>query len=153
MKSCASRGNATARNFYPQRVRFPAFRLCSRPKENDCRIALATTCDPGELRHYKSILQIDGLIDAVACGEDVKRGKPEPDLHLIALRRLDAIAREALSLGDTPYDAIAARAARIPSIVGTLSGGFSDAELRAAGCAVVLAQAADLSARITAAAV
>jgi phosphoglycolate phosphatase-like HAD superfamily hydrolase len=121
-------------------------------KEADCRIGLATTCDAGELQHYKSIMQAGVLIDAVACGEDAKHGKPEPDLHRIALRRLKAEARETLSVGDTPYDAIAARAAGIPAIAGALSGGFSE-ELRAAGCAVVLAQAGDLTTRIAAAAV
>jgi phosphoglycolate phosphatase-like HAD superfamily hydrolase len=121
-------------------------------KESGCRIGLATTCQPDELRHYRSIMNVGELIDAVACGEDAKRGKPEPDLHLVALRRLDASAREALAIGDTPYDAIAARNAQIAAIVGTLTGVFSASELRAAGCAVVLNQPADLTARITAAA-
>ena len=120
-------------------------------KEADCRIGLATTCDAGELRHYESIIRAGERIDAVACGEDAKRGKPEPDLHRIALRRLKAEAGETLSIGDTPYDAIAARAAGIRAIVGTLGGGFSEKDLRVAGCAVVLAQAADLVTRIAAA--
>jgi phosphoglycolate phosphatase-like HAD superfamily hydrolase len=48
-----------------------------------------------------------------------------------------------LELGDTPFDAQAARAAGI-SAIGMLSGGFSKDELTAAGCGAVFRNPADL---------
>jgi phosphoglycolate phosphatase-like HAD superfamily hydrolase len=43
---------------------------------------------------------------------------------------------EAVAIGDTPYDAMAAGKAGVP-ISGTLYGGFTEAELHEAGCRVV----------------
>jgi phosphoglycolate phosphatase-like HAD superfamily hydrolase len=47
-------------------------------------------------------------------------------------------------IGDTAWDAVAARNAGLPAI-GLLSGGFGDAELRDAGCGAVYADAAELA--------
>ena len=38
------------------------------------RIALATDCKGPELKHYRSLLNVDNLIDSIACG-DVEHGK------------------------------------------------------------------------------
>jgi beta-phosphoglucomutase-like phosphatase (HAD superfamily) len=42
------------------------------------RIALATDCKGPELKHYRSLLDVDDLIACVACGDDVDHGKPDP---------------------------------------------------------------------------
>jgi phosphoglycolate phosphatase-like HAD superfamily hydrolase len=52
------------------------------------RIALATDRKGPELKHYRSLLNVDDLIDAVACGDDVEHGKPDPRLVGLALRKL-----------------------------------------------------------------
>jgi phosphoglycolate phosphatase-like HAD superfamily hydrolase len=39
-------------------------------------LAIATTCKRDELAAYDEQMQLLGLTDAVACGDDVKRGKP-----------------------------------------------------------------------------
>jgi HAD superfamily hydrolase (TIGR01509 family) len=122
--------------------------LFSALKQKGWSIALATSCQPDELRHYDSILKISDLADAVACGADAKRGKPHPDLYRIALQRLGMRGQEALAIGDTPYDALAAAKAGIAGSVGTLTGGFSDAAMRAAGCRLVINTAAELLAAV-----
>ena len=81
------------------------------------------------------IAGVAGLVDAQACADDVARGKPHPDLFACALARAGR-ARHGIAVGDTPYDAMAARAAGLEAI-GLRCGGFTPEQLRAAGCHVV----------------
>lgn len=98
-------------------------------------IALATTCDSQELGHYRRLMEVDDLIDVIACGDDVKHGKPHPDLFRLALNRLGG-RTSALVVGDTPFDAMAARHTGTTPF-GLLSGGFSEGKLLYAGCVAV----------------
>ena len=107
------------------------------------RIALATNCKGPELKHYRSLINVDDLINSTACGDDVEHGKPDPRLVGLALRKLGVPAREAVMIGDTPYDAEAALGART-SAVGVLTGGFSREALAEAGCFAVAKQLQDL---------
>ena len=100
------------------------------------RIALATDCKGAALKHYLSILKVDDLIAAVACGDDVNHGKPDPRLVGIALRKLELPASQTIMIGDTPYDAEAGLEAGT-SAGGVLTGGFSREALTDAGCFVV----------------
>lgn len=100
------------------------------------RIALATDCKGPELKHYLSLLDVSDLIDAMACGDDVEHGKPDPRLVGLALRKLGVPSRRAVMIGDTPYDAEAARGAGTDA-AGLLTGGFAKEALTEAGCLVV----------------
>jgi phosphoglycolate phosphatase-like HAD superfamily hydrolase len=100
------------------------------------RIALATDCKGPELNHYLSLLGIDEFIEAIACGDDVEHGKPDPRLVGLALRKLGLTGSGAVVIGDTPYDAEAASGAGTAA-AGVLSGGFSAEALREAGCFAV----------------
>ena len=102
------------------------------------RIALATGCKGDPLRHYRSLLAADDLIDSVACGDDVEHGKPDPRLVGLALRKLEVPAGQAIMIGDTPYDAEAARGAGTAA-AGLLTGGFPREALTEAGCFAVAA--------------
>ena len=75
--------------------------------------------------------------DAIGCGDDVKHGNPAPDVVEVALRRVRAGRKFSVLVGDTPYDAQAARNAGIAPI-GVLTGHFSSRELLEAGCRAVL---------------
>jgi HAD superfamily hydrolase (TIGR01549 family) len=107
------------------------------------RIALATDCKGPELKHYLSLLDISGLIDAMACGDDVEHGKPDPRLVGLALRKLGVAADRAVMIGDTPYDAEAARGAGTAA-AGLLTGGFAKEALTEAGCMVVAKELREL---------
>jgi HAD superfamily hydrolase (TIGR01549 family) len=107
------------------------------------RIALATDCKGPELKHYLSLLDISGLIDAMACGDDVEHGKPDPRLVGLALRKLGVPAGRAVMIGDTPYDAEAARGAGTAA-AGLLTGGFAKEALTEAGCIVVAKELREL---------
>jgi phosphoglycolate phosphatase-like HAD superfamily hydrolase len=112
-------------------------------KRGGRRIALATDCDRDQLRHYFDVTGIEDLVDAIGCGEDIKRGKPAPDVVEVALRRVRAGRKPAVLVGDTPYDAGAARRAGVVP-VGVLTGHFSARELQDAGCRAVLRDVAAL---------
>jgi HAD superfamily hydrolase (TIGR01549 family) len=118
---------------------FPGVRgLFEYLKADGCRIALGTDCQKDELDHYLDRANIRDLIDAIACGSDVKHGKPHPDIFDLARKRLKAQARDAIvCVGDTPYDAAAARAAGMQA-VGVLTGHFATADLLASGCVTTL---------------
>ncbi len=101
------------------------------------KLALASNCNPDELAHYRKCMNIDDLVDAVVAGDEVKRGKPHPDVLLLALKRLGlAHPVDVVVVGDTPYDAEAAHQARMRA-VGMLSGLFPRADLLAAGCTAI----------------
>ena len=53
-------------------------------KRGGGKIAFATDCEDGQLKHYRAVLGVDDLIDAIACGEDVEEGKPSPKLVRLA---------------------------------------------------------------------
>jgi HAD superfamily hydrolase (TIGR01549 family) len=100
------------------------------------RIALATDCKGPELKHYRSLLDVDDLTSCVACGDDVEHGKPDPRLVQLAVRRLGVSVEQAIMIGDTPYDAEAARSAGVAA-AGLLTGGFAKEALLEAGCSIV----------------
>jgi phosphoglycolate phosphatase-like HAD superfamily hydrolase len=106
-------------------------------KREGGRIAIATDCAGLVLKHYRSVLDVDDLIDAVACGDDVDEGKPSPTLVGLAAQRLGVLPTRTVMTGDTPYDAEAARAADV-SALGVLTGGFSNGALKKAGCFAVV---------------
>jgi HAD superfamily hydrolase (TIGR01549 family) len=129
--------------FLPSVRAFPHVReLFKALKQRGHRIGLGTTCDRKELGHYRRLMDADDCIDVVACGEDVKKGKPHPDLFKLAVSRFPA-GGTPLAIGDTPYDAEAARRIGIEAI-GVLTGGFSEAVLREAQCGAVFRDPGDL---------
>jgi phosphoglycolate phosphatase-like HAD superfamily hydrolase len=124
--------------FLPQVKPFPGVRaLFEELKRRSRGIALATDCQKDELRHYLHITGVGDLVDAFACGDDVECGKPAPDLVRVALERIDAIGKRGVMVGDTAFDAEAARDAGIAA-VGVLTGHIAEEALRAAGCETVL---------------
>lgn len=105
-------------------------------KDRGAKIALATSCEKDELAHYRAVMNVDDLIDAACCGDDVKREKPSPDIVGLAARKLRLPPTQIAMVGDTPNDAEAARGAGLYSI-GLQSGHFSRADLLDAGFASV----------------
>ena len=86
-------------------------------RKSGWRLALATTSDRVELRFYGRIMRSLELCEVAVCGADVKPGKPHPDLLKLALRRLELSPEACIAVGDTPYDAMAARSIGSPASV------------------------------------
>ena len=110
--------------------------LMQRVKQAGLKIAVASSAKQKELDVYLKVAGIADMIDANTCSDDVGESKPDPDIFLAALGKLGCRADEAVVIGDTPYDAIAATRAGIKA-VGVLSGGFREEDLRQAGCVAV----------------
>ena len=73
----------------------------------------------------------------------VSHAKPDPDLFLEAVRRLGIDVNDAIVVGDSVWDLLAARRARLLG-VGLLSGGYGQEELERSGAYRVYEDPADL---------
>ncbi|AWB85563.1 HAD family hydrolase [Mycetocola zhujimingii] len=100
------------------------------------RVVLATSAPEDELEILTGKLDIDDAIDATTNADDVETAKPDPSIVEIALKKAGVDAGEAMFVGDSVWDCIAASRAGVRT-VGLLSGGFSSAELLSAGAIAV----------------
>ena len=129
-----NQGRRYREEFLPRVRPLPGvLRLLEQLKARGCRLGLATDCERDELDRYLEITGAAPLVDAMACGSLVKRGKPHPDLLSLALRLLKAKSAATVMIGDTPYDAESARRLNVWP-VGVMTGHFSAPALRTAGC-------------------
>jgi phosphoglycolate phosphatase-like HAD superfamily hydrolase len=77
----------------------------------------------------------------------VEKSKPHPDIFAAALKEVgNPPVTEVIVVGDTPYDAEAAGKLNLRTI-GVLCGGWTEEELRRAGCVAIYRDPADLLAR------
>jgi HAD superfamily hydrolase (TIGR01549 family) len=119
--------------------------LIARLKDAGHRVILASSAKADEVDHYLDLLDARDLADAWTTSADVEATKPEPDLIHAALDK--AGTRDAVMIGDSTWDCIAAGRAGIPTI-GVLTGGFSETELLEAGAARVFWSIPDLMDRL-----
>jgi HAD superfamily hydrolase (TIGR01549 family) len=105
------------------------------------QVVLASSAKAREVDHYLDLLDVRDLVDGWTTSADVERTKPEPDLVIAALDRLDT--DDAVMIGDTPWDARAAERAGVPTVA-VLTGGFSEQELREAGAVAVFTSIVEL---------
>jgi HAD superfamily hydrolase (TIGR01509 family) len=132
------------REYLPQVKPFPLVReLFLRIRGDGHRIALASSANADEVQNYKKLLHVDDLIDAETTSSDVENSKPCPDVFEVALEKVGVEPDRVLVIGDTPYDAIAARRAGLRT-VGVLCGGFPESDLRAEGCVGIHRDPAEL---------
>ena len=106
-------------------------------------VVLASSAKPEELEHYLTLLDARALVDAWTDSGDVETTKPAPDLVVAALEKADAKPKDAVMIGDSTWDCLAAKAAKVRSI-GVLTGGFSREELLEAGASKVFDTVEDL---------
>ncbi len=85
--------------------------------------AVVTNSPAALARRILRLLGLEDAFDAVAGGDEVPRGKPDPDLLVLALERVRCAAPRAVLVGDTGLDLEAARAARVASVGYRLDGG------------------------------
>ncbi|MHC8306323.1 HAD family hydrolase [Pseudomonas sp. PB3P13] len=88
-------------------------------------------------------LKLDGKDINLVNRDDVKYGKPDPDLFLAAARKMDVAIEECLVIGDAVWDMLAARRCKATGI-GLLSGGYDTGELERAGALRVYEDPLDL---------
>jgi HAD superfamily hydrolase (TIGR01509 family) len=111
-------------------------------KERGRVVVLASSSIERHLERFLDVLRAREVVDAWTTKDDVEASKPDPDLVQAALDR--AGTRDAILVGDTPWDVKAAQKAGIETIC-VLTGGFCDAELREAGATEVVESVAELT--------
>jgi phosphoglycolate phosphatase len=93
-------------------------------KSRGVKIALATNAyrisTLESIRHFG----IEQFFDVVACADDVRRGKPYPDMLFKILEETDRSNEEAIFVGDGPRDEDAAEAAYIDYLM--VDWGFTE---------------------------
>lgn len=102
-------------------------------RQRGARVVVATGASAEEVDTLLRAARVDDLIDVTVTADDAARTKPAPDIIVAALERAAVPASDAVMIGDTPYDIVAADAASVPAIA-LRCGGWSAADL--AGAAV-----------------
>jgi HAD superfamily hydrolase (TIGR01509 family) len=108
-----------------------AGRLVAALQERGFTLVAASSAKRDELEPLLKIAGADALMDDATSSDDAEESKPDPDIIHAALGRAKAASREAVMIGDTPYDIEAARRAGLPAIA-FRCGGWSDKELAGA---------------------
>lgn len=118
-------GEIYKRDFMPQVVPFDGARqILSHLAERGHTLVLASSASRAEVDYYVDLLDAQGLLSGTTSKDDVGASKPCADIFVAALERTGGPAENAVVIGDSPYDIIAARRAGIDAIA-LLSGGFS----------------------------
>jgi HAD superfamily hydrolase (TIGR01509 family) len=110
--------------------------------EDGATVVLASSAKEDEVNRYLDLLDAREVVDGWTTAADVERTKPEPDLIEVALAKAENDG-PAVMIGDSSWDVKAAEAAGIPTLA-VLTGGFSAAELRAAGAGQVVESIGEL---------
>jgi len=91
-------------------------------KKEGYLIGMASSTPNRLLLHIMDYLGITKFFDAVTGGDEVRRGKPDPEIFLRAMRKLSVDPHETVVVGDTPYDACPAhKVGALPVLVNTCS--------------------------------
>jgi HAD superfamily hydrolase (TIGR01509 family) len=103
-------------------------------KQRGRAVVLASSAIDDHLEHFLDLLDARRVVDGWTTKDDVEESKPSADLVEAGLAK--AGTRDAVMLGDTPWDCEAARKAGIETVA-LLTGGFSEQELVDAGAVAV----------------
>jgi len=138
-------GEIFKKKYLPQVRPFPKVReLFERLRSDGKKIALASSGKDAEVHYYQKLLDIAGLVDSMTTSDQVAHSKPKADVFIAALRTVGSVSPdEAIAIGDTPYDVMAAKKIELP-VIGMLCGGFSEQLLRDEGAVAIFRDPADL---------
>jgi phosphoglycolate phosphatase-like HAD superfamily hydrolase len=138
------RSKLFSRSYQPKCCAFPQVRsLFERIKAAGPRIALASSATRNEVETNAKLARVEDLLDISVSADDAERTKPAPDIFAAALEKLELSSQEAVVVGDTPYDAQAAKKIGLP-MIGLLCGGFPRQDLSDAGCMAIYKDPEDL---------
>lgn len=86
-------------------------------KARGLRIGLATATPEPRARKYLRMVGAEAYFDAVTCASMVKKGKPAPDIYLLAAERTGVLPGEVLAVEDAPSGVQSAYAAGIRTVL------------------------------------
>jgi beta-phosphoglucomutase len=78
--------------------------------------AVASSAPAENVAAIARVLHLNGAFQAMICGTDVERGKPDPDIFLVAAQRLEVPPQDCLVIEDAPTGLEAARRAGMKAI-------------------------------------
>jgi HAD superfamily hydrolase (TIGR01549 family) len=111
-------------------------------KDRGNPVVLASSAKGGEVDHYLDLLDCRDVVDSWTTSEDVQNTKPDPDLVLAAMEKVEGAG--AVMVGDSTFDCEAAKRAGLQTVA-VMTGGFSEDELTQAGAVAVFESIDDLS--------
>lgn len=118
--------------YLPHIRAFPGVKaLVEQLRERSLKVAVASSGEQEEVEHLLSVAGVQALIEHQTTSADVENSKPDPDVLVAALGKLQLAPDEVLMLGDTPYDVQAAAKIGV-GVIALRSGGFSDGDLQGA---------------------
>lgn len=79
-------------------------------------MALVTSKVRSEMSYQFDVFGLNHFFQTIICAEEAPRPKPNPDPLFEACRRLEVKTSEAIYVGDSRYDIMAAKAAGIPFV-------------------------------------
>jgi beta-phosphoglucomutase-like phosphatase (HAD superfamily) len=82
-------------------------------------LAVASSGTRAYVHHVLERLQVRAAFAAVVSGEDVRHGKPDPEIYLLAAERLHADPGDCVAIEDTTHGIAAARGAGMRSVAVT----------------------------------
>jgi HAD superfamily hydrolase (TIGR01509 family) len=115
--------------------------LLLRLRREGVSLVVATSAGKDDVSPLLQRAGVSDLIKDTVSADDADASKPDPDILEAALNKVGEDARNAVMLGDTPYDVEAARRAGI-RIIAVRCGGWTDQDL--AGAAAVYDSPADV---------
>jgi HAD superfamily hydrolase (TIGR01509 family) len=137
-------GEIFTKKYLPQVRPFPKVReLFERVRSAGKKIALASSGKDVEVHYYEKLLGVRDLVDVITTSDRVAHSKPSADVFLAALNILSMSSKEAVAIGDTPYDIEAAKKIELP-VIGVLCGGFPEDLLRGEGAVAIYRDPAEL---------
>lgn len=142
-EAVADRKKAIFKKDYLPRLRaFPKVQeLLQNLRDLQVRLAVASSARKDELGALLEVAHASRYFEQQTDSDDAEHSKPDPDIVQAALRKLGLASSRCVMIGDTPYDAEAARRSGV-AFVGVRCGGWSDADLQPS--LAVFADPADL---------
>ena len=113
-------------------------------------LATSSNAKQLELNEKASGLKVTELVDAVVQADDIETSKPAPDVVTAAVKKLKLSPAQCVMVGDTPFDAEAAKHGGV-SFLGVTCGGHRPDVLYRRGARAVYKDPADLLAHLDAA--
>lgn len=86
-------------------------------KENGYKTAVASSSDMKHIVNNLERTNTNDYFDVIASGQEVENGKPEPDVFLLAAKRLNVDPKDCIVLEDSKYGIQAAKKAEMIPIM------------------------------------
>jgi len=82
-------------------------------RQMDLRLALATSSVSASARPFLDRHQLTEFFEVIVTGDEIERGKPEPDIYLVTAKKLGVASEDCLVIEDSLSGIAAAKAAHM----------------------------------------